>query len=254
MDDPRLAAVNWPPATVRVGRGSGVEVRLLDSSTTRDGIGMRLDYDGEKVGLRSSLLGAYNVENLLLLAGIAHAIGRSGTELPDAFAALQSVPGRLERVDLGEGAPLVLIDYAHTPDALQSVTRSLRTLGNGQLHIVFGCGGDRDRGKRPEMARAAVEGADVAYLTLDNPRTEDPQQIFDDARVGFAGQGDRGRVIEDRAEALLVALSSCGPEDILLVAGKGHEDYQILGQQKVAWDDRKVLSEAWQSLAKGRAR
>jgi UDP-N-acetylmuramoyl-L-alanyl-D-glutamate--2,6-diaminopimelate ligase len=245
MNDVILSRVEWPTSAIRVGRHRDNAVQLLGATAGRDGVALRLDYGGTIVEFASGLLGDYNVENLLVLAGIALAMEVPAHRIGECFAQLQSVPGRLERVDLGEDAPLVLIDYAHTPDALESVLRSLRSLTQGSLRVVFGCGGDRDRGKRPQMARAAATGSDEAYLTLDNPRTEEPAQIFADARYGFEGQEAHTLVIEDRAQALHRALSTSGSKDTLLVAGKGHENYQIIGRQKVAWDDREVLRRAW---------
>jgi UDP-N-acetylmuramoyl-L-alanyl-D-glutamate--2,6-diaminopimelate ligase len=245
MDDASLSRVEWPTSAIGVGRHRNNAVQLLEATAGRDGVALRLDYGGTVVEFASGLLGDYNVENLLVLTGVALAMETPAHRIAECFSQLQPVPGRLERVDLGGGAPLVLIDYAHTPDALRSVLRSLRNLTRGSLRVVFGCGGDRDRGKRPQMARAAATGSDEAYLTLDNPRTEDPAQIFADARHGFEGHEAHTWVIEDRAEALHRAMSTSGSKDTLLVAGKGHENYQIIGRDKVAWDDREVLRRAW---------
>jgi UDP-N-acetylmuramoyl-L-alanyl-D-glutamate--2,6-diaminopimelate ligase len=167
-----------------------------------------------------------------------------GEEFASHAGALSPVPGRLEPVVL-EGGPLALVDYAHTPDGIASSIAAVRALTDGRVHLVFGCGGDRDRGKRPEMAKAAVEAADEVYLTLDNPRTEDPAQIFADTEPGFAGAESRARRIEDRHEAIGAAVAAARVDDVVLVAGKGHENYQLIGAEKLAWDDRVALREAW---------
>jgi UDP-N-acetylmuramoyl-L-alanyl-D-glutamate--2,6-diaminopimelate ligase len=251
VDDAVFGGCDWPADTIRVGRQEGVEVRLLRAAAGRDGIDLELDYADSRLRIRNRLLGDYNVENLLVLAGMARALRAPVDEVESHFARLDPVPGRLERVELGGEAPLVLIDYAHTPDALRSVTRSVRELTPGRLRVVFGCGGDRDRGKRPEMAGAVVEVADEAYLTLDNPRTEDPERIFADASAAFVGHEDRAFVVPDRSEALATALRRSTIEDTLLVTGKGHETYQIIGDEKLPWDDREVLAEAWRSMDRG---
>lgn len=245
LDDPVFASHPWPRSTVGVGSGAGCEVRRLDARSDRRGCRLRLSYGGEPLELRSRLLGDYNLENLLVLAGIARALELEPLELESLFPRLHPVPGRLEVLGLDDDAPLVLLDYAHTPDALTSVLRSCRALTAGRLVVVFGCGGDRDRGKRPLMARAAGTAADLSVLTLDNPRTEDPSRIFADAERGFEGVGNEWVRVDDRSDALARALEGLGVDDTLLVAGKGHETYQILGDEKVHWDDRVVLREIW---------
>ncbi len=245
MDDPVWAAVEWPSSRIGVGRATTNEVFRSAVQADRNGIRMELNYGGVAVEIHSRLLGDYNVENLTVLAGIARAMDLSPDQIAELFCELPSVPGRLERVELGEGAPLILIDYAHTPDALASVLASLRAWTPGRLRVVFGCGGDRDRGKRAPMARAAAAGSDRAILTLDNPRHEDPQRIFDDARAGFSGHDDHWAVVEDRREALRQVLQGCSEEDTVLIAGKGHERYQIMGDEKEPWDDREELIRIW---------
>jgi UDP-N-acetylmuramoyl-L-alanyl-D-glutamate--2,6-diaminopimelate ligase len=243
-DDARFARVEWPAGTVFVGHGEGCDVRGLGADFDRDGTTIDMDFGGTPVAVRSRLLGRYNAWNLLVVAGAALASGMTAREFADHAGALNPVPGRLEPVAL-DGGPLVLVDYAHTPDGLDSAIAAVRALTGGKIHVVFGCGGDRDRGKRPEMARAAVAAADRAYLTLDNPRTEDPEQIFRDAEAGFAGAEGRSMRIDDRREAIVAALDGAGPDDVVLIAGKGHENYQILGTEKQPWDDRAVAREAW---------
>lgn len=245
LDDPVFGAHPWPHSTVGVGSGPGCEVRRLSAASDRSGCRLTVQYAGVEMELRGRLLGDYNLENLLVVAGIARALEIPPEDVEKLFPRLHPVAGRLEALSLGPDSPLVLIDYAHTPEALESVLGSCRRLTQGQLAVVFGCGGDRDRGKRPLMARAAGTRADRVVLTLDNPRTEDPQQIFRDAEAGFEQVSAEWSRVEDRREALATALHGLGEDDTLLVAGKGHETYQILGEERVHWDDREVLREIW---------
>jgi UDP-N-acetylmuramoyl-L-alanyl-D-glutamate--2,6-diaminopimelate ligase len=160
-------------------------------------------------------------------------------EIAAGLATLPQVPGRLERVTTSPGRPTVLIDYAHTPDALARALAALRPLVKGRLWVVFGAGGDRDPGKRPEMGRIAAEGADVSVVTSDNPRTEDPEAILDGIESGM-GSAPRLR-ISDRREAIRHALLNAAPGDLILLAGKGHETYQIVGKEKRPFDERQVV-------------
>ena len=243
-DDERFAALDWPEGTVFAGHGESCDVRGIRAQFDRDGTTVEMDFGGKVVAVRSRLIGRYNAYNLLLVAGAALANGLHAEEFAGHAGALSPVPGRLEPVEL-DGGPLALVDYAHTPDGIASSIAAVRALTGGRIHLVFGCGGDRDRGKRPQMAQAAVEAADEVYLTLDNPRTEDPEQIFRDAEVGFGGAPDRARRIEDRHEAIAAALVAAEGDDVVLVAGKGHENYQVIGTEKSPWDDRVALREAW---------
>ena len=244
LDAPLLAAREWPADSITVGTGDGATLRLREARCTREGIEIDLVLEGRDVRLESRLLGRYNVENLLVTAGIGHALGLDPDEIARRFPSLRPVPGRLEPVPLERG-PLVLVDYAHTPDGIESVLGAVRELGDGPVTLVFGCGGDRDRAKRPLMARAAVAHADRVVLTTDNPRTEDPARIFADTEAGFGRGADRVERVEDRHEALARALDVTPRGGTVVVAGKGHETYQIIGTEKQPWDDRQALREAW---------
>lgn len=255
VEDPVLGAAVWPRDTVTVGHRPGAVVRLVSSTLRRDGTELSLEVDGRSFAARANLLGGYNVENLLLAVGVGHALGLSAAELQLGLRAARTVSGRMEPVEL-PGGPLVLVDYAHTPDGMSQALAAARLLAQrqgsvaGRLLLVFGCGGDRDRGKRPLMAEVAAAGADLSILTLDNPRTEDPRRIFADAQRGFANAdaGDRARTVEDRARAIEEALREARPQDVVLIAGKGHENYQILGTEKQPWDDRDAARQAWSRL------
>ena len=197
---------------------------------------------------QSPLLGRFNVMNLLQAVGVLLQQGLSLELLLEAISTFRGVPGRMERVVVDakvEELPTVLVDYAHTPDGLSSALKACRPFADGKLICVFGCGGDRDRGKRPQMAAIAAELADVVVVTSDNPRTENPQQILDDVVEGIPS-GTALTVLPDRAEAISGAIKNAGSQDLLLIAGKGHEDYQILGTQKVHFDDREQALKALQ--------
>lgn len=197
------------------------------------------------------LIGRHNLMNALQALAAAHAVVPwSERSWPHDLEALPQVPGRLEAVSLTEShisqdAPAVLVDYAHTPDALINALAALRPLTPGRLICVFGCGGDRDRSKRPKMAAAAFDGADLLWLTSDNPRTEDPQRILNDAVMGVPRKRRRVLTIEiDRERAIRAAVLEATLSDTVLIAGKGHEDYQILGTEKIHFDDREHAAEA----------
>ena len=193
----------------------------------------------------SPLLGRFNLMNLLQAVG---ALVQQGVPLPqllEGLANFRGVPGRMERVVVGDGRgdPAVLVDYAHTPDGLANALAACRPFTEGRLICVFGCGGDRDRSKRPQMGAIAAQLADQLYVTSDNPRTEDAQQILADVTAGIA-PGASMQVEADRAVAIADAIAAAAPGDLVLIAGKGHEDYQILGTTKVHFDDREEAEKA----------
>lgn len=212
--------------------------KILERS--RKGLRLRMTLDGRSWELQSPLVGEFNAYNLLG----AQALGLAFGVPVEGFAVLENfggVPGRLERVPNPLGLS-VFVDYAHTPDALEKALMALRGAGFKKVIVVFGCGGDRDRTKRPLMGNVAAALADVAVLTSDNPRREDPLAIMADARAGMAGA--KQAVEEaDRKKAIGAALGFLGPEDALLIAGKGHEPYQIIGDTKYPFSDQAVVRE-----------
>jgi UDP-N-acetylmuramoyl-L-alanyl-D-glutamate--2,6-diaminopimelate ligase len=184
------------------------------------------------------LLGDFNVANALAAAACSVALGRSLSDVVDRLAVVPQVPGRMERI--ADRPCTILRDYAHTPDALERALATLRPLTRGRLIVVFGCGGDRDRGKRPLMGRIAAELADLAVVTSDNPRTEDPGIIIDEIEQGMGDVAHLRAV--DRLEAIRQALAEARTGDTVLLAGKGHETYQVLGTEKVPFDERAIVA------------
>jgi UDP-N-acetylmuramoyl-L-alanyl-D-glutamate--2,6-diaminopimelate ligase len=192
------------------------------------------------------LVGRFNLMNALQAVGVLLQQGLPLAPLLEGLAGFPGVPGRMQRVPSGPGQPAVLVDYAHTPDGLDNALQACRPFVQGKLICVFGCGGDRDRGKRPQMGEIAARLADRVVVTSDNPRTEAPGQILEDVIAGLPS-ASAALVLVDRREAIERAIKEAGPGDLVLIAGKGHEDYQILGTEKVHFDDReeaaRVLAE-----------
>ena len=184
--------------------------------------------------LKSSLLGKFNLANLLAVIGAAGMQGFALDKILQAAASLTAVSGRMELVDANV-LPVVVIDYAHTPDALEKALQALRNHCQGELWVVFGCGGDRDIGKRAEMGKVADHRADNIVVTSDNPRTESPEKIIDQVLLGITRDVS---VVVDRRDAIRTAIKDAQPNDVILIAGKGHEDYQILGAQRLPFSDQ----------------
>jgi UDP-N-acetylmuramoyl-L-alanyl-D-glutamate--2,6-diaminopimelate ligase len=218
---------------------AGASVRADDVQLDGSGIRFMLDAGGQAHPVRSPLLGRFNVDNLLGVATTLFALGMAPALVAETLSQLAPVDGRMNRLGGESGLPLVVIDYAHTPDALEQALASLRAHTAGALTCVFGCGGERDRGKRPQMAAIAERLADRVIVTDDNPRNEDGDAIVADIVEGFI---DAARVVvqRDRAAAIAQALASAGPDDVVLVAGKGHEPYQEIAGVRHAFDDTAV--------------
>ena len=223
------------------------DLHMTDLLMTGTGVQGRLISPVGEGRFRSPLLGRFNLMNLLQAVGVLLQQQLPLAALLESVSCFGGVPGRMERVILNgvhaEHLPPVLVDYAHTPDGLENALAAARPFCAGRLICVFGCGGDRDRGKRPQMASIAARLADRVVVTSDNPRTEDPQQILDDVVAGIPAGVDV--VVQgDRAKAIASAIAEAEAGDLLLVAGKGHEDYQILGTEKVHFDDREEAEKA----------
>ena len=251
-----------PVAVLDCGFNPKAAINADKLSQDINGFSCELALAGERVAFSSRLTGRYNVLNFLAAAGVGRALGMEPRLIFSGLEEVGQVPGRLERVLLPgvseEEQPCVLIDYAHTPDALKNVLQTLQSLAEGQLICVFGCGGDRDQGKRPLMGAVAAECASISIVTSDNPRSEDPEDIIQQVAQGAASIGAVELTIEelfgdqavrygdfpgfvcleDRKTAVHAACVLAGPGDIVLLAGKGHEDYQVIGQERIFFDDR----------------
>ncbi len=240
-DDPAWLALLPSSRLVRytVAGAPGADVAALDPRPGVRGTDCTLRFADVDVAARVPLIGDFNVANAAGAAAAAWALGMAPDRVAARLATLPQVPGRLEVL---ADRPLVLRDYAHTPDALERALHAVRPFVPGRLIVVFGCGGDRDRGKRPEMGRIAAAASDLAIVTSDNPRTEDPERILDDIVEGM-GDAPRRR-IEDRRLAIAAALDEADPaRDAVLLAGKGHETYQIRGTEKLHFDEAEIVAE-----------
>ena len=215
--------------------GFSPDATVCARDVTLHASGSSFAIDGRRFNLR--LPARFNVENALAALCVARAYGVADEISARALAAVDSVPGRMEHLGGGRGGVDVLVDYAHTPDALEVVLRAAREMSAGALVVVFGCGGDRDRGKRPLMGRIASVLADRAIVTSDNPRREDPQAIVDDILAGI-GDARSVHVEIDRRAAIRSAIAAAAPGDLVVIAGKGHETYQIVGEATQHFDDR----------------
>jgi UDP-N-acetylmuramoyl-L-alanyl-D-glutamate--2,6-diaminopimelate ligase len=219
---------------------TGGDVRARDLKLSRAGITLRVVTRAGEATLTSALFGRFNAANLLAVLTTLLALDLPLAEAVQRLGRARPAPGRVEHFGGHAGRPLVVVDYAHTPDALEQVLATLREHTAGKLICVFGCGGNRDRGKRPQMGAIAERLADTVVLTDDNPRHEAPETILDDIR---AGMNTAPPVIRDRRTAVAAAIAAAGPDDIVLVAGKGHEDYQQFGDERVPYSDRDTVQE-----------
>ena len=252
-DDP-MAAVMSADVRARVFT-YGIQAANVDIGARIEEVsssGSRFVLRGPSGGtpIRCALIGRHNIMNALAAAATAEALGLDVEAIRRGLEGTSGVPGRLQRIDSPGGRFSVLVDYAHSDDALRNVLAALRGLSRGRLICVFGCGGDRDRGKRPRMAAVVESLADVAYVTSDNPRTEDPQAIIDQILGGF-GPRPRCRieVDVDRRGAIEQAIAAAQADDTILIAGKGHEDYQLIGNEVLHFDDAEVARDCLSRVA-----
>lgn len=243
LDDPygrRLA--EEVPGALTYGKGGQVAPLAVEMSTA--GIRATLQTSRGELSFHSPLLGRFNLENLLAAAAGAEGMGLAHEAIAAAFSAQRPIAGRMEPVDRGQPFP-VFVDYAHTDDALTAALRSVRELAHTKVAVVFGCGGERDPGKRPLMGRVAGELADLPIATSDNPRREDPLAILRGVEEGLRASGNRDyRVVPDRREAIRAAIAAAAPGWAVLVAGKGHEETQDLGGRKIPFSDREEIARA----------
>ncbi|MCK7593963.1 UDP-N-acetylmuramoyl-L-alanyl-D-glutamate--2,6-diaminopimelate ligase [Pseudomarimonas salicorniae] len=229
--DPALDA--W---TVSAAGNPAARLRAEQVRCAADGLHFDLVEGAQRFALHAALVGRFNVDNLMLVAGCLRALGRPLAEVASSLGRLAPVRGRMQRIEAAPGQPLVVVDYAHTPDALQQALASLRSHVTGRLICVFGCGGERDPGKRPLMAAIAEQGADLVVVTDDNPRGEDGDAIVAAILEGFE-RPQAVRIERDRAAAIALALDGAGADDAVLIAGKGHEAYQESAGRKRPFDD-----------------
>ncbi len=250
-DDPALASLaeSHPgsilfSATGRPMAGCRPDLTVTGSRLGLDGTALDLAWRGKNLHLHSPLVGRYNVENLTAALAAVLAAGYPADEAVAALDGLKQVPGRMERFALPAGG-LAVVDYAHTPDGLESVLQACRELTDRRVLVVFGCGGDRDSGKRPLMGRVAARLADAIWITTDNPRSEDPRTISDQIVAGVKALATPAArtfcTVSDRAEAIALALSAACGGDVVVIAGKGHEDYQLVQDKILPLDDRRIV-------------
>jgi UDP-N-acetylmuramoyl-L-alanyl-D-glutamate--2,6-diaminopimelate ligase len=223
----------------------GIEHLEIDAS----GIHLSARLERQSVTVRSQLIGRHNVYNILGVLATAKGLDLAIEQTIQGIERLRTVPGRFERVDGGQPFS-VLVDYAHTDDALRNVLQAARGITTGRLLVVFGAGGDRDRSKRTRMGRVAAQYADMAVITSDNPRSEEPMAIIRAIEVGVreSGHASQYQIVEDRARAIQKAIGLARAGDVVVIAGKGHETYQIVGAERFAFDDRQVAAQALQDL------
>jgi len=243
-DDSRGAALSGRTRarTIVFGRGPAADVRIEDERFSVNGSQARFVTPRGRIDVRTALPGGFNVLNAAAAAACGIALGFDGAAIAQGIERLARVPGRLEPVSAGQPFA-VFVDYAHTEESLAAVLDAVRALTSGRLAVVFGCGGDRDHGKRFGMGRIAAERADRVIVTSDNPRSEDPLAITREVEAGVlsvAGAADRAEVVPDRAEAIRLAVRSALPGDTVLIAGKGHETTQDIAGRSAPFDDRAV--------------
>jgi UDP-N-acetylmuramoyl-L-alanyl-D-glutamate--2,6-diaminopimelate ligase len=246
-DDPYSRQIPAAPHTLRYGFEAGADLRGSSLEMNFDGLRFTVEQGGERVQLTSPLVGKFNAYNILAACGAALSYGLDWTTITRAIAHSPRVPGRFESVQQGQPF-LIVVDYAHTDDALRNVISVARELRPKRVITLFGCGGDRDRAKRPLMAQAAAEASDYVVLTSDNPRSEDPLNIMNDALVGLRRFDTPHTIEPDRAKAIRAALREARAGDIVILAGKGHETYQVLKDRVIHFDDREVARDVLEEL------
>ena len=229
------------PWLARLGQATGADITTRKPASTQSGIELVAETPSGKIEIRSKLVGRHNVYNILAAIGAGVALALPKEVIAAGIAQLSAVPGRFERIEVGQPF-LVIVDYAHTDDALRNLLATAKELNpDGRIITLFGCGGDRDRTKRPLMGEAAGRASEIVVLTSDNPRSEDPLLIINDVIVGVQRTKAKLFVEPDRQKAIGVALDEARSGDIVLLAGKGHETYQVLRDRTIAFDDREVV-------------
>ncbi|MEK9628379.1 MAG: UDP-N-acetylmuramoyl-L-alanyl-D-glutamate--2,6-diaminopimelate ligase [Nitrospinota bacterium] len=243
IDDPagKELATEFKDRVISTGINNAADYTAEDIVLEESGSRFTLNSPEGSKKIHTNLLGKHNVYNLLSAAAGASALGVSSDIIEEVFQKIPVIPGRFESIDKGQNFT-VLVDYAHTDDALAKSIIAAKSFTKGKVIVVFGCGGDRDRGKRKDMGQAALKNADFAIITSDNPRTEDPEQIIKDIQKGIPANADYITIV-NRRDAIEYGINKAEKNDLVLIAGKGHEDYQIVGTKKEHFDDREVAGE-----------
>lgn len=244
-DDPAAAGILAAATgrTLTFGIRSAADLKAEAIRSDLKGSEFAVRFGGREQIVRTQLLGLHNIYNILGALGLALAAGMTLEEAVPALANFKGVPGRLERVPCEQGFEL-FIDYAHTPDGIENVLSAVRPYAQKKLLVLFGCGGDRDRTKRPKMAQAVEKYADRIFVTSDNPRTENPREIIRQITAGFAKDSDKVQIQADRARAIRQILLEARPGDVVLLLGKGHEEVQIIGTEKFPFSDKEEAQKA----------
>jgi UDP-N-acetylmuramoyl-L-alanyl-D-glutamate--2,6-diaminopimelate ligase len=249
IDDPwgkRLKDEIVSGKCISYGQSEGADVRILSWHCDWDGCRVDVLVDGNKITFASSLRGFFNVYNMTALIAGGIGCGATVKQIQDTFATIRTVPGRMDRVPLD--APFsVIVDYAHTPDALLNILQTSRPLTRGKLICVFGCGGDRDKTKRPIMGSVVAANCDEAFVTSDNPRSEKPYKIAEDILAGIPLDFPHMTII-DRQEAIRAALISAKEGDCIVIAGKGHEEYQEIQGVRHHFNDKEIVKELYKPI------
>jgi len=248
-DDPygrRL--VEQVPSLMSFGFNERADIRPISIDAGKDGISVSISTPQGDISIESNLLGDVQVYNIMAAVGVALDLRIAMDEIKQGIEALSSIPGRMERIPNPQGLDII-VDFAHTPHALENAIKTARAITGGKVITVFGCGGDRDRGKRPLMGKIASMLSDLVVITSDNPRTEDPGVIIKDILSGIDNL-EHVLVEQDRHEAIKKAIEVMSKDDCLLVAGKGHEKHQIVGQERIPFDDKTNVLECIEEVYK----
>lgn len=254
-DDPygKKLADHFHRPVLRFGFNQDADIHVLDCKIRADGTDLTLATPGGEAAFKAGLIGRHNAYNIMAAVGAGLGLGIDLEKIRSGIESMEGVPGRFERVDAGQDFT-VIVDYAHTPDALKNLLELVSQLPHKIILTVFGCGGDRDKSKRPVMGSIAVDGSNLTIVTSDNPRSENPLDIIRDIETGMHEGSGIYRIVPDRREAIEQAVAAAGRGDIVVIAGKGHEDYQIVGSSRNPFDDRQVARESIIKHLKGKVR
>jgi len=245
IDDPivRKVGEDFKGEKLSFGVKNNADICARDLKMDIEGTSFELEVEKKSIDIELKLIGEFSIYNALSAAAAAYVLGSGMNDIKTGLDKMESVSGRFQVIPVGKG-PTVVVDYAHTPDALENVLGFCRNLKSSRVITVFGCGGDRDRGKRPIMGSIASRFSDSVYVTTDNPRTENPQRIIDEILEGIDSAECDVEVVVDRREAIRKAVMTAGPDDLVLIAGKGHEEVQIIGQESFKFSDASEAASA----------